>query len=86
MTIVGRAISTMIHYSGYNDIIRIYQTTQRDGVDYNLAFIDPGFTAAEHEQFDPVYMRSLFDYGYTRGRSGYPWRKEPPILDVRLRT
>jgi len=86
VTIVGRAISTMIHYSGYNDIIRIYQTTQRDGVDYNLAFIGPDFTAAEHEQFDPVYMRSLFDYGYTRGRSGYPWRKEPPILDVRMRT
>ena len=86
LNITGRAISTMIHYSGYNDIIRIYQTTQRDGVDYNLAFIGPDFTAAEHEQFDPVYMRSLFDYGYTRGRSGYPWRKEPPILDVRMRT
>ena len=61
-------------------IIRIYPTTQRDGVDYNLAFMDPGFIAAEHEQFDPVYMRRMFDYGYTKGRSGYPWGKEPPIL------
>src|SRR3954451_4283745 len=29
LKITGRAISTMIHYSGYNDIIRIYGTTQR---------------------------------------------------------
>jgi len=25
----------MIHYSRYNDILRIYATTKRDGVDYN---------------------------------------------------
>jgi MFS superfamily sulfate permease-like transporter len=30
--IAGRAIATMIHYSGYNDILRIYMTTQHDGV------------------------------------------------------
>ena len=40
LTIAGRAISTMIHYSGYNDILRIYGTTKRDGVDYNLAYIE----------------------------------------------
>ena len=81
--IAGRAISTMIHYSGYNDIIRIYATTKRDGVDYNLAYIGTDFPEIKHEQFDPVYMKRLFDYGYVKGRAGYPWSKEPPILDVR---
>ena len=41
--ITGRAISTMIHYSGYNDVMRIYATTKRDRVDYNLAYIDTDF-------------------------------------------
>jgi hypothetical protein len=82
LSITGRTISTMIHYSGYNDIIRIYATTRRDGVGYNLAFIETDFLEYEHEQFDPAYMKALFDYGYARGRAGYRWRKAPPILEA----
>jgi len=82
LSITGRAISTMIHYSGYNDIMRIYATTKRDGIDYNLAYIETDFPEIKHDQFDPVYMKRLFDYGYAKGRVGYPWRKEPPIFDV----
>lgn len=82
LTIAGRAIATMIHYSGYNDIFRIYATTKRDGVDYNLAFIEPDFPNVKHEDFDPAYLRSLFDYGYRKGRAGYPWKKAPPALEA----
>ena len=57
MSISGRAIATMIHYSGYNDVLRIYSTTQRDGVDYNLAYIGRDFTVEHKEDFDPVYMK-----------------------------
>ena len=78
--ITGRAISTMIHYSGYNDIIRIYATTKRDGVDYNLAYIESDFPGWDHEPFDPTYMNYLYNYGYARGRAGYRWRKAPPYL------
>jgi hypothetical protein len=81
-SITGRAISTMIHYSGYNDVLRIYATTQRDGVDYNLAFIGADFNVEHKVPFDQTYMRALFDYGYQRGRAGYSWRKAPPILDT----
>ena len=80
VTIVGRAISTMIHYSGYNDILRIYNTTKRDGVDYNLAYIETDFPEIEHEQFDPGYLRALFAYGYDKGRRGSVWHKAPPVL------
>lgn len=83
LSIAGRAIATMIHYSGVNDIMRIYAMTRRDGVDYNLAFIEPDFPEMQREQFDPVYMRRLFDYGYAKARAGFPWHKVPPLLDVR---
>lgn len=82
LSIGGRAIATMIHYSGVNDIMRIYAMTRRDNVDYNLAFIEPDFPEIQREQFDPVYMRKLFDYGYAKARAGYPWRKVPPLLDI----
>jgi hypothetical protein len=81
LTISGRAISTMIHYIGYNDILRIYTMTQRDGVDYNLAFIETDLPSVKHEKFDPAYMKSLFDYAYTKGMKGYPWHKAPPIME-----
>ena len=82
LSIGGKAISTMLRASGANDLARIYFVTQRDGVDYNLAYIDTDFSRPHpKENFDRDYMKALFDYGYERGRKGYPWRKTPPILD-----
>jgi hypothetical protein len=80
LSIVGRAVATMIHYSGYNDVLRIYHVTKRDGVDYNLAYIEPDFTKTKDQQFDPSYMRALFDYGYAKGGNAAVWHKAPPIL------
>jgi predicted acylesterase/phospholipase RssA len=82
LSISGRAISTMVHYIGYNDIVRIYSTAKRDGIDYNLAYIEPDFPKVKHEKFDPAYMNALFDLAYEKGRRGFLWRKAPPILDV----
>ena len=78
--IASRSINTMIAMSGYNDVIRIYAITQRDGIDYNLAFIGPGFTDVLPSPFDLGYMRALFDYAYQQARRGYDWVKKPPIL------
>jgi hypothetical protein len=72
----------MIHYSGYNDALRIYTASQRDGVDYNPAYIGADFTVEHKVPFGQAYMRALFDYGYEQGRAGYPWHKAPPILET----
>lgn len=80
LSIAGRAISTMIHYGGSNDVLRIYFITQRDGVDYNLAYIGSDFSAPRAGDFDRAYMNALFDYAYQQARNGYQWKKEPPIF------
>jgi hypothetical protein len=81
LDIAGRAISTMIYVSGVNDLFRNYFFTQRDGVDYNLAYIENDFEAPTRDgDFDPVFMNALFEYGYQKGRSGYEWKKTPPYL------
>lgn len=80
LTIMSRAISTMIHYSGYSDTVRIYSTALHDGVDYNLAYIEPDFTVEHRENFEPAYMQALFEYGYQKGVHGYHWLKAPPFL------
>jgi hypothetical protein len=48
-----------------------------DGVDYSLAYIGPDFTIERREDFDPVYMKALFDYDYQKAILGYPWHKAP---------
>ena len=79
MGIASRAISTMISVSGYNDVLRMYANTQRDGVGFNLAFIGSDFTMKLPAPFDPDFMRALFDYGYVRGKRGYNWAHRPPV-------
>src|SRR3954447_2510203 len=76
--IVGRAIEAMIGASGKNDLIRIYETCLKDGVDYKLAYIGTDFTMELPQPFDPGYMRALFDYGYQKARHGYDWKRTPP--------
>ncbi len=78
MSIAGRAISALIHSQGIGDLYRMYLETQRDGVDYNLAYIGAEFDEPSTGEFDSKYMNALFDYGYKLGRSGYPWQKLPP--------
>ncbi|HEX3576244.1 MAG TPA: patatin-like phospholipase family protein [Rhodopila sp.] len=82
MSIAADAITTMIQASGMNDVNRIYFTSVRDHVDYNLAYIGPDFTLEPKEEFDPVFMRALYDYGRAKARAGDPWVKRPPWIPV----
>jgi predicted patatin/cPLA2 family phospholipase len=75
--IAGRSLGTLIRNQGIGDLYRIYLAAQRDGIDYNLAFIPEDFKMEPKEEFDPEYMRRLFDLGYRMAQGGYPWKKAP---------
>jgi predicted acylesterase/phospholipase RssA len=81
LSIAGRAISSLIHSQGVGDLYRIYLTSQRDGFDYNLAYIGADFDFEYEDAFDQAFMRALYEYAYELGRHGYPWRKTPPDFD-----
>ena len=78
IAIAKQAITTMITTSGVNDTYRMYLLTRRDGVDFNLASIGTDFTTPYKGPFEQSYMRSLFDYGFEKGRNGHTWQKVPP--------
>jgi hypothetical protein len=78
LTIAGRAISMLLTSNGIGDMYRIYSTTQRDGVDLNIAYIDSDFTTPYVGPFDPGYMGTLYQYGHDKAVRGYPWKKVPP--------
>jgi predicted acylesterase/phospholipase RssA len=77
LPIAQRAISSLIQNQGVGDLYRIYATSQRDDVDFNLAFIPPTFNVVS-KRFSQHYMNELFKLGYELGRSGYDWNKAPP--------
>ena len=80
ISIAGRAINTMLAASGQNDVLRTYFISQRDGVDYNLAYIGADFSAPKAGEFDQTYMRALYAYGFKEGQDGKAWHKLPPGL------
>ncbi|MBP0467009.1 patatin-like phospholipase family protein [Roseomonas sp. PWR1] len=79
LSIAARAISSMIAASGFNDAVRLYFFAQRDGVDFNLAFIGSDFTRQLESPFEQGFMRALYDHGYEKARVGFRWAKTPPI-------
>jgi hypothetical protein len=80
LAIAGRAIETMIASNGVGDLYRIYTTTQRDRIDFNLALIGDDFKHSYTAPFDKAYMVKLFEYGLRKGHAGYAWQKVPPGL------
>ena len=78
VAIAKEALSTMIASSGVNDTYRMFLLARRDGVDFNLASINNDFDVPYKGPFDKGYMQTLFEYGYQKGRAGYPWQKAPP--------
>lgn len=79
----------VIRTQGIGDLYQILALYQRDGNDFNLAYIPSNFTEKPKEVFDPVYMSKLFELGYQMAREGYPWKKVPSgyrPLSPRLRS
>jgi hypothetical protein len=78
LPIAGVSINSLIRTQGIGDMYRIYLDCQRDGLDYNLAYISEVFDQKPSEDFDKVYMGKLFDLGYQLAKNGYQWDKAPP--------
>lgn len=81
MSIAARAIASLTRTQGIGDLYRVYATTSRDKVDFNLTFIPRTFDAPHREEFDTEYMRALFEEGVKAARAEHPWRKQPPGFD-----
>jgi hypothetical protein len=80
LSISKRAIDCLLQSQGIGDLYTIYYTAQKDGLDFNLAYIGADFSVPHKQQYDSSYMSALFDYGYRLGRAGYPWKKSLPGL------
>jgi hypothetical protein len=73
-----RSMDSLMGSAVLGDAYRIYLATQRDGIDYHLAFIPEGIEDDSSEPFDKDYMNRLFNLGYQMAKDGYQWHNAPP--------
>ena len=79
LSIIDRAVTSLIQTQGRGDLYRIFALSQRDHVDFNLAYIPATFTVQHpKDDFDNAYMRQLFQFGYNLAAGGHEWAKSPP--------
>jgi predicted patatin/cPLA2 family phospholipase len=77
-SIAPRSVSSLIKAQGVGDLYRIFATSRRDGLDFNLAHIPDAMDTNRSDEFDKHVMNVLFDTGYELARYGYRWLKGPP--------
>ncbi len=81
LSIADKSLSNLTTTQGVGDLFRIYLITQKDDIDFNLAFIPESFIPDPKEPFDPVEMKRLYNLGYEMAKNGYPWQKYPPMYN-----
>ena len=70
LSIAEKAVSTMINYSGVNDLYRMYLETQRANAAYNVAYIGEDFRAPHPFEFDPDLYAGALSLRLRQGREG----------------
>jgi predicted acylesterase/phospholipase RssA len=55
-----------------------YDFARRNNLGFNLTYIDKGLPSPTSFGFDANYMRSLYQHGYDKAKTGDFWAKSPP--------
>ena len=80
LPIADRSLNGLIGSQVVGDLYRIYVVAERDGIEFNLAYIPDDYDIGAQESFDQEAMKRLFQLGYAWAKAGYPWQKLPPGL------
>lgn len=85
-TVLARSISLALKMGARVDLVLFFNAARRDGVDFNLAHVDSGFTMEARGSFDPNYMKALFERGLEQGRKAafakeLPFRPAPAMSE-----
>lgn len=84
LTIAQKAVSLLINYNGVGDLYKAYMLAKRQNSSFNLAFIKDDFEVAHKDDFEPEYMKALYNYGYKLAKEGYAWDHGPPGFDPHI--
>jgi hypothetical protein len=59
-----------------------YDFARRNNFGFHLTYIDQDLPSPTSFGFEASYMRSLYQYGYDKAKTGDFWAKSPPSDDL----
>jgi predicted patatin/cPLA2 family phospholipase len=77
LQIAIRSFETSVRANTRNALLATYEFAKRRNWQVNIAAIEDSVPNQAKPGFDTAYMRTLFDYGYERGKSGQLWQPTP---------
>jgi predicted acylesterase/phospholipase RssA len=86
LPIADRTINSLIRTQGIGDFYRIATLADRDGLDFEITWIPEGTNellgVEPTEEFDPKYMKALFEFGQQRTLEGDTWKNFFQLLEI----
>jgi predicted acylesterase/phospholipase RssA len=80
--IAARASASVTKTQTRSILYETFDFARRSNFGFNLTYIDKGFPSSGSSGFETNYMRSLYQYGYDKAKTGNFWVKVPPSDDV----
>lgn len=77
LSILARGIAIALKATARGEIALARMLAERNGLDWNLAFVPSNFNGQARGPFDPDYMAKLFEAGAAQGRSASPFQQGP---------
>jgi predicted patatin/cPLA2 family phospholipase len=86
LPIAERTINSLIRTQGIGDFYRIATLAARDGLDFEITWIPEGTNellgVTPTEEFDPKYMKALFEFGQQQTLKGETWTNFFDLLEM----
>jgi hypothetical protein len=82
--IAARASASVEKTQTRSVLYETYNFARNNNLGFNLTFIDKEFPSPRSSDFETSYMRSLFQYGFDKAKTGRFWAKAPPSESLSL--
>jgi predicted acylesterase/phospholipase RssA len=82
--IAARASASVMKTQIRSVLFETYESARRNNFGFNLTYIARDFPSPGSSGFETGYMRSLYQYGFDKAKSGHFWAKAPPSDDSLL--
>jgi len=80
--IAARASASVTKTQTRSVLYETYNVARRNNFGFNLTYIDKDLPSPGSFDFETSYMRSLYQYGYDKAKTGNFWAKAPPSDDL----
>jgi hypothetical protein len=82
--VAARASASVTKTQTRSILYETYDFARRNNFGFNLTYIDKDLPSPRSSGFETNYMRSLYQYGYDKAKTGAFWAKAPPSDDLLL--